>query len=118
GRGESRGVATTPSRPSVSARRSRRRFRARSSRRDMDSAMKDVLETMIAAANAGGAILRDRFQHLSELEIIEKGTSDFVSAADLASEEAIKKFFPGARFQAEETKEGRVTSGERFIIDP
>jgi len=30
----------------------------------MESAMKDVLETMIAAANAGGAILRDRFQHL------------------------------------------------------
>jgi len=85
----------------------------------MDSAMKDdVLETMIAAANAGGAILRDRFQHLSELKIIEKGTSDFVSAADLASEEAIKKFFGGARIQAEETKEGRVTSGERFIIDP
>ncbi len=81
-----------------------------------------ALSTMIAAAEAGGAILRDRFQHLAELVVTEKGPSDFVSAADLASEEAIKRTigaaFPGARFQAEETKEGRVTSGERFVIDP
>ena len=84
--------------------------------------MNDTLSTMIAAADAGAAILRDRFQRLAELVITEKGPSDFVSAADLASEEAIKRTiaaaFPGARFQAEETKEGRVTSGERFIIDP
>jgi myo-inositol-1(or 4)-monophosphatase len=80
--------------------------------------MKDVLSTMIAAADAGAAVLRDRFQRLAELTVHEKGPSDFVSAADLASEETIKSFFPGARFQAEETQEGRVTSGERFIIDP
>ncbi len=52
----------------------------------------------------------------------EKGPSDFVSAADLASEETIKRTIladvPNAVFQAEETQAGRVTSGERFIIDP
>lgn len=67
-------------------------------------------------------MLRDRFQRLSELVVTEKGPSDFVSAADLASEDAIKgaitAAYPSARFQAEETKEGRVTSGERFVIDP
>jgi myo-inositol-1(or 4)-monophosphatase len=77
---------------------------------------------MIAAAEAGAAILRDRFQRLAELTVTEKGPSDFVSAADLASEEAIKRMIsaavPGARFQAEETREGRVATGPRFIVDP
>jgi len=77
---------------------------------------------MIAAAEAGAVILRDRFERLSELTVTEKGPSDFVSAADLASEEAIKRAIladvPNARFQAEETREGRVSSGERFVIDP
>ncbi len=81
-----------------------------------------MLQTMLAAANAGAAILRDRFHHLADLKVTEKGPSDFVSAADLASEEAIKKTIsaaiPTARFQAEETREGRVLTGERFIIDP
>ena len=80
------------------------------------------LEILCDAARAGAAILRERFARLSELEVTEKGPSDFVSAADLASEEAIKKTigaaFPGARFQAEETTEARATSGERFVIDP
>jgi len=81
-----------------------------------------MLQTMLAAANAGAAILRDRFHHLADLTVTEKGPSDFVSAADLASEDAIKKTIlaatPGARFQAEETREGRALSGERFIVDP
>lgn len=74
------------------------------------------------AAEAGAVVLRDRFKRLSELVVTEKGPSDFVSAADLASEEAIKRAItaevPSARFQAEETKAARATSGERFIIDP
>jgi myo-inositol-1(or 4)-monophosphatase len=77
---------------------------------------------MIAAAEAGARALRDRFQRLGELAVTEKGPSDFVSAADLASEEAIKTALlasmPDARFQAEETREGRVSTGPRFIIDP
>lgn len=81
-----------------------------------------MLEMMLRAARAGATILLDRFHHLADLTIHEKGPSDFVSAADLASEDAIKKAiladFPAARFQAEETREGRVTTGERFIIDP
>jgi myo-inositol-1(or 4)-monophosphatase len=80
------------------------------------------LEVAVRAAQAGAAVLRDRFARLAELTVTEKGPSDFVSAADLASEEAIKRVvgdaFPGARFQAEETRDGRVTSGERFVIDP
>jgi len=78
--------------------------------------------TIIEAARAGAAVLRERFARLAELEVTEKGPSDFVSAADLASEAAIKAAitaaFPGARFQAEETAEARATSGERFVIDP
>ncbi len=77
---------------------------------------------MVLAAEAGAAILRDRFERLSEVTVSEKGPSDFVSAADLASEAAIKASlgvaFPGARFQAEETTAHRATSGERFVIDP
>ncbi len=80
------------------------------------------LDLVIDAARAGAAILRERFAHLAELEVTVKGPSDFVSAADLASEAAIKKTIakamPNARFQAEETTEARATSGERFIIDP
>jgi myo-inositol-1(or 4)-monophosphatase len=81
-----------------------------------------MLQTMLAAAQAGAVILRDRFHHLADLKVMEKGPSDFVSAADLASEEAIKTTIsaaiPSARFQAEETREGRALTGDRFIIDP
>ena len=77
---------------------------------------------MVEAAEAGAAILRDRFDDLSSLAVMEKGPSDFVSAADLASEEAIKRVLlaamPTAHFQAEETQAGRATTGMRFIIDP
>ena len=80
------------------------------------------LDIVIEAARAGAAILRERFADLAALAVTVKGPSDFVSAADLASEEAIKKTIaaamPGARFQAEETTEARATSGERFVIDP
>ena len=80
------------------------------------------LEVVIDAARAGAAELRLRFAKVAELAVTVKGPSDFVSEADHASEAAIKATieatFPGARFQAEETNEGRVTSGERFVIDP
>ncbi|HEY1955794.1 MAG TPA: inositol monophosphatase family protein [Polyangiaceae bacterium] len=80
------------------------------------------LDIVIDAARAGAAILRDRFANFATLAVAVKGPSDFVSAADFASEAAIKKSIaaamPGARFQAEETTEARATSGERFIIDP
>ena len=81
-----------------------------------------LLVSLLAAARVGAEILVDRFARLSELVVTEKGPSDFVSAADMASEAAIKRALvaahPGARFQAEETTENRVTQGDRFIIDP
>ena len=81
-----------------------------------------LLVSLLAAARIGAEILVDRFARLGELVVTEKGPSDFVSAADMASEEAIKRALvaahPGARFQAEETTENRVTQGARFIIDP
>jgi len=81
-----------------------------------------LLLSMLDAARAGAKILLDRHARLGELTVTEKGPSDFVSAADLASEEIIKRTLlgahPGARFQAEETTANRVTQGERFVIDP
>lgn len=81
-----------------------------------------LLLSMLDAARAGAGILLDRHTRLGELKVSEKGPSDFVSAADLASEDIIKRTLlaahPGARFQAEETASNRVTQGERFIIDP
>lgn len=83
---------------------------------------RELEELLVRAARAGAAILRDRFARLGELTVTEKGPSDFVSAADVASEEAIKETvraaFPGARFQAEETAAARATHGERFVVDP
>ena len=77
---------------------------------------------MLDAASVASEVLLDRFDHREELIITEKGPSDFVSAADTAAEEAIKRVLlaanPGARFQAEETSANRATTGERFIIDP
>ncbi len=81
-----------------------------------------LLVNMLEAARAGAAVLLERHARLGELTVFEKGPSDFVSAADFASEEVIKAKLlearPKAHFQAEETVADRVTQGERFIIDP
>src|SRR5262245_26681825 len=81
-----------------------------------------LLASLITAARAGGRVLLDHFSRLTELDVSEKGPSDFVSQADLASEAAIKEVIsgahPGAVFEAEESSAGRMREGARFVVDP
>ena len=81
-----------------------------------------LVQSMIAAAQAGARVLLQHFSQLASLTVDEKGPSDFVSQADRGSESAIKEVLgtatPGARFQAEETEQGRAVTGPRFVIDP
>jgi myo-inositol-1(or 4)-monophosphatase len=84
--------------------------------------MASLLSSMLAAAEAAAPILTSHFARVAELTVVEKGTSDFVSIADTASEGAIRKALasshPGIPFQGEETTTDRVTSGPRFVFDP
>ncbi len=84
--------------------------------------MSSLLTSMLAAADAAAPILLSHFARVAELEVVEKGTSDFVSIADTASEAAIRAALaathPGVPFQGEETTADRVTSGPRFVFDP
>ena len=81
-----------------------------------------LVDAMIAASRAGARVLVDCFAELPRLTVTEKGPSDFVSQADLRSEDAIKDaltaFDRAARFQAEESVSDRVTEGPRFLVDP
>src|ERR1700679_1333003 len=81
-----------------------------------------LVHSMIDAAHAGARVLLEHFGRLDSLTVGEKGPSDFVSQADLRSEAAIKGVLAaataGARFQAEETEQGRAFTGPRFVIDP
>ena len=81
-----------------------------------------LVQSMIAAARAGARVLLEHGSQLAALTVDEKGPSDFVSQADRRSETAIKDLLaaatPGARFQAEETEQGRALTGPRFVIDP
>ena len=74
-----------------------------------------LVQAMIEASRAGARVLLDSFAQLPSLTVSEKGPSDFVSQADLRSEATIKAaltaFDPGARFQAEESEEGRASTG-------
>ena len=49
----------------------------------------EIVEAMKEAARIGGASLAENFARLSALPILEKGPSDFVSAADIESERLI-----------------------------
>jgi myo-inositol-1(or 4)-monophosphatase len=81
-----------------------------------------IVQALIDAPRAGARVLLESFSRLSSLTVRDKGPADFVSQADLRSEEVIKAaltaFDPRARFQAEESEIDRVTKGPRFIIDP
>ncbi len=81
-----------------------------------------LIRSMIEAALAGSSVLLDGFSRLGSLTVSEKGPSDFVSQADVGSEAVIKERLghahPGVPFQAEETSEGRISTGARFVIDP
>jgi myo-inositol-1(or 4)-monophosphatase len=81
------------------------------------------LATMIDAARAAGAGLMRRFHAREGLEIRLKGQADFVTAADVESEQTLRSRLVGAYptfgMLAEESAPtyGDVV-GDRFIVDP
>jgi len=80
------------------------------------------LATMISAARTAGTGLMRRFRDRSRLEVELKGLADFVSTADLESEETLKSLLLGAHplrgFYAEEGAPTAARNDERYIVDP
>lgn len=75
-----------------------------------------------AAAKAGRGLVRD-FGELENLQVATKGTSDFVSAADLRAEEVLRKELsrvrPGYGFLIEEAGDIAGTDAtHRWVVDP
>ncbi len=84
--------------------------------------MKRYLEVCEQAAQAGGRVLVEK---MGKVHVREKGPSDLVTEADLASQEAIgeviQKTFPQDPILAEESQtDGRVEAAEaiRWLVDP
>ena len=78
---------------------------------------------MMHAARLAGAGLRNDFARVRELAVREKGASDFVSNADLASqaiiEQELRRAFPEAALVLEEERESHGLLGAlRFYVDP
>lgn len=82
---------------------------------------RELLEGCAAAAQAGAAVLRERFGRPRTID--KKGAIDLVTDADRASEAAVlavlRERFPGAAVLAEESgASGAGAGGLRFIVDP
>jgi myo-inositol-1(or 4)-monophosphatase len=82
--------------------------------------MPDYLKTCQDAAQAGGAVL---LEWIGKFAVREKGPSDLVTEADVASQEAIRKVvigrFPSHQFISEEQAPGAEPDAEyRWIVDP
>ena len=83
----------------------------------------DLLETAIAAARAGGAVLVRNWRGLAPGAVAEKQKNDFVTSADRDSEaaiiERIRERFPDDAFLGEEGGASGATGARRtWIIDP
>jgi myo-inositol-1(or 4)-monophosphatase len=81
-----------------------------------------VLNVMAAAARkAGRGLLRD-FGEVENLQVSQKGPSDFVTNADLKAEKTLRqeleKARPGYGFLMEESAETKGDGQHRFIVDP
>ncbi|MGE5236287.1 MAG: inositol monophosphatase family protein [Acidobacteriota bacterium] len=80
-----------------------------------------LLAIAMSAAQRGGEILREYFGELKPAEIAEKTRNDWVSAADRASEEAIRAYLtdrtPEYGVLAEEGGASGAT-GTRWVVDP
>src|SRR5215210_1551156 len=88
----------------------------------MPAMYEDLLETAVAAAQAGGEVVTPYFRHAS-LEVRRKGENDFVTQADKESETAIlaeiRKRFPDHRILAEEGSGAGQGHGDyEWLIDP
>jgi len=87
-----------------------------------DEIRQDLLETALAAAHAGAAIVTRYFRD-ADLEVDAKGKNDFVTQADKEAEAAIvaeiRKRFPDHRILAEEGSGAGQGHGEyQWLIDP
>jgi myo-inositol-1(or 4)-monophosphatase len=84
----------------------------------------DLLETAVAAARAGGAVLVRNWRSLPPGSVAEKQKNDFVTSADRESEaaiiERIRESFPDDAFLGEEggASGGASASRRTWIIDP
>ncbi|MBZ5590394.1 MAG: inositol monophosphatase [Acidobacteriia bacterium] len=80
-----------------------------------------LLGVAMSAAQLGGGVLRRHFRALTPDQVSEKARNDYVSAADLASEEVIADFLqretPEFGLLAEETG-ARGAVGARWVVDP
>ena len=82
------------------------------------------LSTMMDAAHAAGQDLMHRFRRRGDLTVSTKGPADFVTSADLESEQRIRSIllgrFPDHGFLSEESEETAAggSSRARFIVDP
>jgi myo-inositol-1(or 4)-monophosphatase len=88
------------------------------------SAASDELDAMMSAARAAGEGLMGRFRDRGNLRVELKGRADFVSTADLESQETLRARLldghPNFGFLAEEgdaASEGEAREA-RFIVDP
>jgi myo-inositol-1(or 4)-monophosphatase len=85
--------------------------------------MSDFLKICEQAARAGGAVLLDWAERFS---VREKGPSDLVTEADVASQEKVREIllsaFPGHEFLSEEEPAEKSSAGDaanyRWIVDP
>jgi len=81
-----------------------------------------ILNVMAAAARkAGRGLIRD-FGEVENLQVSQKGPSDFVSTADLKAEKTLRteleKARPGYGFLMEESAETPGDGKHRWIVDP
>lgn len=89
----------------------------------MDAAARDqALVAMQEAARAGGRVLMAAFAKLDSLEIRSKGPADFVSEADLASEQTVRAHLqaadPDAAWLGEETGATAGSAARQWVVDP
>ena len=81
-----------------------------------------LLDIAIAAADAAGAIIRDRSRDTSSISRHLKSHSDFVTEVDTAAEQAIRDVIltrlPGAEVIGEELSPNAVPRGVTFVVDP
>jgi myo-inositol-1(or 4)-monophosphatase len=83
--------------------------------------MQALLNTAVKAARRAGEIAIRQLKHLDEIDVRNKGISDFVTKVDEAAEECIietiQKYYPDHAFLAEESGQ-RGESEYTWIIDP
>lgn len=81
-----------------------------------------AITVMINAAMKAARSLRRDFGEIENLQVSEKGPSDFVSQADMRVEEFLRaeliKVRPGYGFVGEEGKDIEGDGKHRFIVDP